>query len=135
VILQLFTGDELSMKWKISNKQYRLNLISAIILVAGLGSAVVIYLTAQDEVENVLGYDLVGGTMYPNVPSKVYDHNLELYGGKPLILANDMIRWFNGLWQGRSLAVTIAWISIITAGVIFFFNHYVSFEDETENNP
>jgi len=122
------------MKWKISNKQYCLNLISAIILLVGLGSATVIYLTAEDESGSALGYDIVGGTMYPNVPSKTYDHNLELYGGKPLVLANEIIRWFDGLWYGKSLAVTIAWISIITAGVIFFFNNYVSFEDETENN-
>ena len=127
--------DEPTMKRRLSGKPYRLNLISAIILVIGLGSAVALYLTAQEEVVDVLGYDVVGGTMYPNVPSKVYEHNLELYGGKPLVLANDLIRWFNGLWYGRSLAVTIAWISILTAGTIFFFNNYVSFEDETEKNP
>jgi hypothetical protein len=121
------------VKWKIFDKQYRLNLISAIILLVGLGSAIVIYIAAPDESDSVLGYDIVGGTMYPNVPSKMDVHNLELYGGKPLVLANDILRWFDGLWQGKSLAVTIAWISIITAGVIFFFNNYVTFEDEAEN--
>ena len=120
------------MNWKISDKQYRLNLISAIILLVGLGSAVLLYVTAPDESDSVLGYDIVGGTLYANVPSKMDVHNLELYGGKPLVLANDVIRWFDGLWQGRSLAVTIAWISILTAGVIFFFNNYVTFEDEPD---
>jgi hypothetical protein len=121
------------MKWKISDKQHRLNLISVIILLVGLGSAIVIYITAPDEASSVLGYDIVGGKMYSNVPSKMDIHNLELYGGKPLVLANDVIRWFDGLWYGKSLAGTVAWISIITAGVIFFFNNYVLFEDETEN--
>jgi hypothetical protein len=98
----------------------------------GLGSAIALYVTAPDESDSVLEYDIVGGHMYPNIPSKVYTHNLELYGGKMLVLTDDIAHWFYGLWYGRSLAVTIAWISIITAGVIFFFNNYVTFEDETD---
>lgn len=120
------------MKWEPSNKQFRLNLISALILVIGLVSATVIYITAPDESDGVLGYNLVGDKMYPSVPTKTYVRNLELYGGKGAVLADDIIRWYNGLWQGKSLAVTIAWMSIVTAGVIFFFNNYVSFEDETK---
>ena len=104
------------------------------ILVIGLGSAMVIYVTAQDEPDSVLGYDIVGGNMYPSVPSKMDAHYVELYGGKQLVLAKDVIRWFNGLWYGRSLAMTIACISIITAGVIFFFNNYVSFEEESKKS-
>jgi len=122
------------MNWKTSDKQYRLNFICAMILVIGLGSAMVIYVTAQDEPDSVLGYDIVGGNMYPSVPSKMDAHYVELYGGKQLVLAKDVIRWFNGLWYGRSLAMTIACISIITAGVIFFFNNYVSFEEESKKS-
>ena len=121
------------MNWKISDKQYRLNLISAIILLVGLGSAMIIFIAAPDESDSAPEYDIVGGHMYPNVPSKMYTHNLELYGGKMLILTNDIAHWFYGLWYGRSLAVTIAWISIITAGAIFFFNNYVTFEEENED--
>lgn len=121
------------MNWNISDAHYRLNLISAIILLIGLGSAIAIYIAAPDESDSVLGYNIVGGAMYRNVPSKMDVHNLELYGGKPLVLANDIVQWFDGLWYGKSLAVTIVCISIITAGVIFFFNNYVSFEDESEN--
>ncbi len=122
------------MKQITTDRHHRLNLISAIILLVGLGSAAVLYLTIQDETGSGLGYDLVGGTLYPSVPSKMYDHNLELYGGKPLILANDLGRWFDGLWQGRSLVLTIACISILIAGAIFFFNNYVSFDEETEKS-
>jgi hypothetical protein len=121
------------MNCKISDKQRFLNLICAIILLVGLGSAAVIYLTVPDGSDGDLGYDIVGGIMYPKVPSKMYDHNLELYGGKMLIVTNDIVHWFYGLWQGKSLAITIAWISAITAFVIFFFNNYVSFEDETDH--
>jgi len=121
------------MNWKISGKQYRLHLISAIILLVGLGSAIVIYITAADGSDSVLGYDIAGGTLYPDVPSKMDVHNVELYGGKPLVLWNDILRWFDGLWYGKSLAITIIWITLIAAGVNFFFNNYVSFENETEN--
>lgn len=121
------------MNWKLSNKHYCLNLISAIILLVGLGSAGLIYVTAQDESDSDLEYKIIGDKMYPVIPSKMYVHNLEVYGGKGLVLADDVIRWFYGLWYGRSLAVTIAWISGITAGLTFFFNNYVSFEDKTED--
>jgi len=121
------------MNWKRADKQHRLNLISAAILLVGLVSALVIYLAAPAESDGMQEYDIVGGHMYPNVPSKVYTHNLELYGGKMLLLTNDIGHWFYGLWYGKSLAVTIVWISIITAGAIFFFNNYVTFEDETED--
>ena len=121
------------MNGKISDKHSRLNFICAAILLLGLGSATVLYMTAPEEPGNDPGYTIVGDTMYPTVPSKMYVRNLELYGGKGLVLANDVMQWFNELWHGRSLAVTIAWVSIITACGIFFFNNYVSFEDEAEN--
>jgi hypothetical protein len=118
------------MKWDLSNKQFRLNFISALILLIGLGSALVIYIMAPDATAGVLGYEIIGGRMYPIVPDKMYVRNMELYGGDWAVLANDITRWYDGLWQGKSLAVTIAFIAIMSAGVIFFFNNYVSFEDE-----
>ena len=122
------------MNWKTSTKHYRLNILCVIILLIGLGTAIGIYITSPDEADSALGYTVVGDTMYPDVPSKTYVRNLELYGGKGLVLANDISRWFNELWYGRSLAITIACISMITAGVIFFFNNYVSFDDDTEKD-
>jgi len=110
--------------------KHYLNLISAVILLVGLGSALAIYIVAPDEQDGNLDYKIVGDNMYPALPSKSYNRNLELYGGKSLVIANDFTQWFNELWHGKALAVTIAWTSIITAGGIFFFNHYVSFEDE-----
>jgi hypothetical protein len=129
----LFLRDKPTMHWKISNKHYRLNLISAIILLVGLGSALVIYIASPDASDSNPGYEIVGDKVYPIVPTKTYVRNLELYGGKGLVLADDIMRWFNGLWYGKSLAVTIACVSSITAGGIFFFNNYVSFEDEKEH--
>jgi hypothetical protein len=46
------------MKWKTSNMKTYLNRISAIILLVGFGSAIVIYLTAENELDGVLGYEV-----------------------------------------------------------------------------
>ncbi len=110
------------MKRKISNLKTRLYLVTAIVLLTGFGSAAGIYLTAENNSDSVLGYETAGGYVYPVAPedSKMYMHNLELYGGKVNVLANELVRWFAGLWHGRSLAFTVACISIIISFGFFF---------------
>ncbi len=104
------------MKWNITNPQTRLYLIAAIILLVGLGSAVSIYLTAEDASNNTLVNN------YEN--SKIYRHDLELYGGKANVLADEFSRWFAGLWHGKSLAFTIACITVcISFGFFFVARH------------
>jgi hypothetical protein len=128
------------MLWKITKLQTRLKVISAIILLAGLGTAGMIYLTADRALDNALGYELVGGEAYPISPdnSRMYVRDLELFGGKAAVLANDLRYWFVGLWHGKSLAFTIACIAIlISLGVFFVANHLPSdliSNDQGENN-
>ncbi len=117
------------MKRKIIDLRTRLYLIAAVILLAGFGGAAWIYLTAGNNSDGVLGYEAAGGYVYPVAPedSKMYMHNLELYGGKVNVLANELMRWFDGLWQGKSLAYTVAVISIIiSVGVFLVANHLPS---------
>ena len=117
------------MRWKIKNLHAFLKLISAIILLVGLGSAIYIYQTAEDDLSGVLGYEIVGGSVYPVMPqdSKMYRHDLELYGGKAAVFADEFSRWIVGLWHGRSLAYTIACITlIISFGFFFAANHLPS---------
>jgi len=105
------------MKWKITNLQTRLYLITAIILLIGLGSAILIYLTAENDSASVLGYE----------NSKMFIHDLELYGGKANVVANEFEHWFVGLWHGKSLAFTVACITIfISFGFFFVANHLPS---------
>jgi hypothetical protein len=114
------------MKWKSANPQTYLKLISAIILLVGLGSAVLIYQTAETDLSSALGYEIAGDSVYPIMPgnSKMYKHDLELYGGKAAVLADDFRRWFVGLWHGKSLAFTVAFISIfISLGFLFAANY------------
>lgn len=98
----------------------RLYLIGAAILLAGLLGAVAIYATASDERSDTLGYEIVDGVAYPIVAhdSKRYRHDLERFGGKAAVLADDFNRWFAGLWIGKGLANTVA---TLAAGVALGF--------------
>jgi len=118
------------MKWENTNPQTRLYLISAVILLVGLGSAILIYLTAEDDHGSAVGYEVVDGYVYPITPenSKIYAHDLELFGGKAAVLADEFRRWFVGLWQGKSLAFTVVCISIVLC-IGFFFVGYHSQSD------
>ena len=114
------------MKWKIADLHICLNLISAIILLVGLGSAILIYRAAENNSYSVLGYEEGDGSVYPIMPedSKKYLRDLQLYGGKANQLADELWRGFVGLWHGKSLAFTVACITIfISFGVFYAANH------------
>jgi hypothetical protein len=115
------------MKWKITNRQRRLYLIPAMILLVGLGDAVVIYLTAGNDSDGGSGYEIIGGQVFPVSPedTKTYNHNVELYGGKMNLLAGDLSRWFAGLWHGRSLAFTVACMTLLISFGFFFVTKYL----------
>ena len=88
----------------------RLHWIGATILLAGWLGAAAIYATASDDESDVFGYEFVDGVAYP-IPayeSKKYRHDLERFGGKAAIMADDLNRWFAGLWVGKHLAYTLA---------------------------
>ena len=110
------------MKWRTANLQAFLFLVGGIILLAGLGSSVLIYELSGDRSTSVLGYEDAGGSVYPILPedSKQYQRGLELYGGTANVLADELRRWFAGLWHGTSLAFTIAFITILVSSGIFY---------------
>jgi hypothetical protein len=110
------------MTWKNLKPQKRLRIIGGIILLVGLISAIAVYLVAEQSAASAVGYDFIDGQAYGISPgsSKRYVHDLEVYGGKAAVLADDFNRWFSGLWQGTSLAYTIAFLSTVTALGFFF---------------
>ncbi len=116
------------MNWKIADRRVCFNLIGVIILLGGLGSAILIYRFAENNVTNVLSYEEGGGSTYPLGPedSKKYMRDLELYGGKANVLANEFRLWLVGLWQGKSLAFTIAFITVLISSGFFCAANYPS---------
>ncbi len=110
------------MKRNPSSLPVCLILLSFIVLVVGLGGAMVIYREAGDAANGILGYREEGGTVYPVMPdeSKKYLRDIELYGGKANMIADEFRRWLEGLWQGRSLAYTVAVITLLVSIGLFY---------------
>jgi hypothetical protein len=111
-----------NMYWKILHQRAYLNLIGAVILLIGIGSAAVIYQRAGNIPYGAWGYETVNGTFYPIRPedSKMYRHNLEVMGGKLSVMMDDFSNWFGGLWHGKSLAVIIGSITIMISFGFFY---------------
>ncbi len=106
------------MKWKTAHPQRRLRIVASITQALGLASSVMIYLSAGNVPDTILGYEVD--------ESKKYIHDLELYGGKANVLAAEFMNWFDGLWHGKSLAFTVGYITIFIALVLFFVAHHMS---------
>lgn len=64
----------------------------------------------------------------------MYKHDLELYGGKLNVLADQFMRWFAGLWHGRSLAFTVACITVVISLVFFFVAHNLTSDGGAEDD-
>lgn len=92
-------------------RRVRVRFIAAALLAAGLGSAAAIYLSAPPKAPNPLGYD--------PLDTKKYRRDLELYGGQVNVLSTEFMRWWESRWQGRQLAVTVAWLTV--GGVALFW--------------
>ena len=110
------------MKREIADLRESLILIGAIIMLVGLGSSILIYQSAENDSGSVLGYEIIDGSAYPIRPedSRMYRRDLELYGGKAAVVVDDFSHWFVGLWHGKSLAFTVAGISIFISFMFFF---------------
>ena len=103
-------------------RRLRFNLAGAAVLVIGLLTALLIYLTAADAPVDALGYQFADGTVYAVQPgdSKMYRHELERFGGKAAVLADELERWFSGLWRGKRLAGMVAILSLLVALGFFY---------------
>ena len=89
----------------------RLYQIAAIILLVGLTCSVLIYLYAEKSKESTMITDFEH--------SKRYRHDLELTGGKGIVALSNFMKWFESLWEGETLAFTLAGLSIFSSLVVF----------------
>lgn len=99
------------MSWRIMKRRTRFDIIRAIVLV-GLASAVAVFFTAVDPVDNLLGN--------PQDTSKVYRRTMEMVGGTANLVASDISDGIAGLWHGRNLAYTLAVLTLVLAYGFFF---------------
>ena len=106
---------------RIEARRTRLKRIGVAILLAGWSGAATIYATAPDDDGDALGYEFVDGVAYPILTheSKKYRHDLERFGGKAAVMADDLNRWFSGLWVGKHLAYTLATLASAAALACF----------------
>jgi hypothetical protein len=89
-----------------------LRTITVAILALGFSAAIAAYFLAAARPENPLGYD--------PLQTKLYRHQLEVYGGQANVLAAEFREWFDGLWYGRNLAYTIAVLTVLLVGAVRF---------------
>ena len=88
-------------------RRTRVRRITSAILAAGLGSAALLYRAAMAPAANPLGYE--------PLDTKRYLRDLEVVGGKANVVGAEFQRWFEGLWHGRSLASTVAVLTVLLA--------------------
>jgi len=87
--------------------------ISQSIALLGLGSALVVYVLASEPQANPLGYD--------PLTNKKYVHELQQFGGKANVATAEFMQWFDSLWHGKTLAATLAVLSLVTAWLFWWF--------------
>ena len=58
---------------------------------------------------------------------------MQRFGGKTALLFDDFSRWFGELWQGKTLAKTLAWISVLASLGIYTFAHSLGPDTRTES--
>ncbi len=87
----------------------RINQVTIVLLVLGLGSALILALVVPPEEPNPLGDPM---------DSNKYLHDMKAIGGEANVLSAEFQDWFAGLWQGPALARTVA---VLTIGVTLAF--------------
>ena len=94
-----------------------MKLASALVLAIGLSIAAGIYFFAPERDENAAMYELS--------VSKQYARTLQRLGGKQALLFDDIQRWVAARFEGKQLGVTIAWLSIGLAAVLYWIGRSI----------
>jgi hypothetical protein len=88
----------------------RINQITLLLLLIGLGSALAVYFTAQDDPDDPLMRQLMA--------SKRYSREMRMIGGQANMDAAAMANWIGSLWHGPRLGGTIAGLTVM--GTLIF---------------
>ena len=109
----------------------KINKISGLLFVIGLGGAIAIYLTAQPvTLDPLLGDPL---------STKKFVHELRVIGGKSNVFTAELIDWFTSLWRGQTLAGTVAVLTLLVTMAFRFVaarpDLYAAAPVEVQNPP
>lgn len=92
------------------------------VLLLGLAGSAMLYWGASEPALDASRYEVIDGVVYP-LPledTKQYSRQMELYGGKGLVMVDAFERWFASLWHGRRLAIVVAACAVGLALVFFY---------------
>ncbi len=103
----------------------KLFLLAAAVSVAGFAIAAAVYLNTDPQSSDA--YE------FRPEDSRMFRHNLEVYGGKISLAVSDFSVWFSDLWRGRQLAYTIAFITAGLCILILLASRYLA--DDHESVP
>ena len=115
----------------------RLHLAALLVLVLGLTSALLVYVFIDDAPPEPGAYIIVDGMKYPVDPSlsKRYKRDLERFGGKTSVVMDEFSRWLGRLWEGRQLAVTLAFLSVAGSLLLLAFAHWLPHPPGRRRDP
>jgi hypothetical protein len=102
---------EVPLSWRVMKRRTRFDIVRGVLLV-GLASAIAVYMTAVNPADDPLGN--------PMDTSKIYQRNMEMVGGTANLVAGQITDWVKGLFQGRTLAYTLAFLTLALAYGFFF---------------
>jgi hypothetical protein len=78
-----------------------LRLAGAVLLAAGWLAGLVIFVAAREDAPT-------GDLAYGIGWERRYSFQMERFGGKAAVMADDLAEWFSALWHGQKLAYTVA---------------------------
>lgn len=89
-----------------------MKIAAALVLAIGLSVGAGIYFFAPEPDQNA--------AMYEVGVSKQYNRTLRQFGGRQAVLFDEFQTWFGSLWRGKQLGVTIGWLSVGAALMLYF---------------
>jgi hypothetical protein len=100
--------------------QKRLYLAGAVVLLAGLIAAAILYAMAPAPDSAV--------SMY-SIADPRYQIELQRIGGNAAVVMAQLHQWFDSLWHGTALAYTVAVLGALLAGACFFAGYFFAHEE------
>lgn len=102
------------------NRSTVLRCLGGLVLALGLCGSVLQYQKGVREAEVLAAFIASGGEVLLHPEDfKKSSREMEAFGGGSLVLVDKLQRWFDGLWEGKSLAVVMALCTVAVAALLF----------------